>query len=88
MEYHELIGLRIKYLSRQRGISINKLAKMSDVPQSTISDIIHGRTKNPLLSNVHKIALGLGMTCSEFLDYKEFNDYQFDGDNEEETQDK
>ena len=47
MEYYELYIQRIRELCRQRGISINKLASMSNVKQSTLDNIVRGVTKNP-----------------------------------------
>ena len=46
MEYSELYAMRIRQLCKQRGLSINKLADMSNVRQSSIDNIINGRTKN------------------------------------------
>ncbi|MBQ2057839.1 MAG: helix-turn-helix transcriptional regulator, partial [Oscillospiraceae bacterium] len=47
MEYSEIIVRRIRSLCAERGISINKLAAMSDVKQSTLDNIVRGLTQNP-----------------------------------------
>ena len=78
MEYSEIIVRRIRSLCAERGISINKLAAMSDVKQSTLDNIVRGLTQNPRVMTLHKIALAFGMTISEFLDFDELNDYSFD----------
>lgn len=78
MEYSEIIVRRIRSLCAERGISINKLATMSDVKQSTLDNIVRGLTQNPRVMTLHKIALAFGMTLSEFLDFDELNDYSFD----------
>ncbi|MBQ2329839.1 MAG: helix-turn-helix transcriptional regulator [Oscillospiraceae bacterium] len=78
MEYSEIIVRRIRSLCAERGISINKLAAMSDVKQSTLDNIVRGLTQNPRVITLHKIALAFGMTLSEFLDFDELNDYSFD----------
>lgn len=81
MDYSEIYVTRIRDLCRQRGISINKLAVMSDVKQSTLDDIVRGITKNPRVKTLHKLAIAFSMTFSEFLDFDELNDYSFeDGD--------
>ena len=64
--------------------SINKLADMSNVRQSSIDNIINGRTKNPGVVNLHKIALTFNMTLSEFLDFKELNDFSFEDNDTDE----
>ena len=47
MDYSELYVRRIRSLCKERGITINKLATMSDVKQSTLDNIVRGLTKNP-----------------------------------------
>lgn len=78
MEYHELYVRRIRQLCEERGIAINKLATMSDVKQSTLDNIVRGITRNPGVRTMHKLALALNMTLSEFLDFPELNEYSFD----------
>lgn len=78
MTYSELIVMRISTLCKQRGIAYNKLATMCGLNQSTIDNIVRGVTKDPRIQTLHHIAIGLNMTLSEFLDFKELNDYSFD----------
>ena len=82
MIYADLYAKRIRSLCKKRGISINQLAKMSNVRQSSIDNIVNGRTGNPGVVNLHKIATAFNMTLAEFLDFKELNEFSFD-DNEE-----
>lgn len=82
MDYSQLYVNRIKSLCKSRGISINKLAVMSGVKQSTLDNIMRGLTKNPRVMTLHRIATAFNMTLGEFLDFKELNDYCFE-DNEE-----
>lgn len=78
MEYYQIIANRILALCKERGFSINKLARMSNVKQSTIDNIMHGASRNPGIQTLHKIALTFNMTISEFLDYPELNVFSFD----------
>ena len=80
MEYYQIIANRIAALCKERRLSINKLASMSNVKQSTIDNIMHGASKNPGVQTLHKIALTFSMTISEFLDFPELNDFSFDDD--------
>lgn len=75
MLYSEVYAKRIQSLCAQHGITINRLATMSGLKQSTIDNIIHGRSKSPKARTLHKIANTFNMTLSEFIDYPEFNDY-------------
>ena len=83
MDYQELYISRIRSLCKERGISINKLAVMSNVKQSTLDNIVRGLTKNPRIKTLHKIALSLNMTVSEFLDFDALNQYSFDDDDDD-----
>ena len=83
MDYAEVYVKRIKSLCKQRGISINKLATMSDVKQSTLDNIVRGVTKNPKSKTLHKLAIAFNMTLSEFLDFDELNNFSFDDNDED-----
>lgn len=83
MEYSKIYVARIQTLCKQREISINKLATMSDVKQSTLDNIVRGLTKNPRVKTLHKIAIAFNMTLSEFLDYEDLNNFSFDDDEED-----
>lgn len=83
MNYSDIYVNRILKLCKQRGISINKLATISNVKQSTLDNIVRGLTKNPRVKTLHKIAIAFNMTLAEFLDYKELNDYSFEEDDED-----
>lgn len=78
MDYSSLYVNRIRSLCQKRKISINKLSVMSGVKQSTLDNIMRGLTRNPRVKTLHKIAVSFNMTLSEFLDFQELNDYDFD----------
>lgn len=78
MTYAELYAYRIKQLCNQKNISINKLAVLSGLRQSTVDNIIRGTSKNPKVLTLHRIAITFNMTLSEFLDFPELNDYLLD----------
>ena len=82
MEYSEIYVKRIKQLCKKRGFTINKLAKMAGINQSTLDNIVRGLTKDPRASTLHKVALAFNMTLAEFLDFKELNDYSFDDESD------
>lgn len=80
MRYEDILVNRIKRLCHDRGYSINYLAIISNVSQSTLDNIVRGLTKNPSIKTLHRIALAFNMTLAEFLDFPELNDYSFDDD--------
>ncbi len=78
MEYINILVKRIETLCKERGYSINYLAKISDVKQSTLDNIVRGITKNPGVKTLHKLATAFNMTLAEFLDFEELNNFSFD----------
>lgn len=82
MEYSELYAKRIKELCDKKGITINKLAALAGLKQSTLDSIIHGASKNPKVKTLHKISNALCMTLSEFLDFPELNQYSIEDEKE------
>ncbi len=82
MTYFKLYALRIQQLCKTHNITINKLATSAGLKQSTIDNIIRGKSKNPKVRTLHKIASTFGMTLSEFLDFPELNNYSIDDEEE------
>lgn len=78
MTYSDVIIMRLSGLCKERGITVNKLATLSGITQSTVENLMSGKTKNPKLKTLHKIATGLGMTVSALLDFPEMNETIFD----------
>ena len=78
MTYSDVIVKRLNDLCKEREITINKLSTLSGITQSTVENIISGKTKNPKLKTLHKIAVGLDMTVSELLDFPEMNETIFE----------
>ena len=68
--------MRIKELCEKRGITINRLATLSGLKQSSIDNIIHGASKNPKVRTLHKISNTFNMTLAEFMDFPELNEYE------------
>jgi transcriptional regulator with XRE-family HTH domain len=77
MTYSKVIAKRILSLCEERGITINKLATLSGMKQSTLDNVIKGNTKSPGLRTLHRISQGFGITISELLDFAEINETMF-----------
>lgn len=83
MTYSELYAFRIRQLCKTHKITINKLATLAGLKQSTIDNIIRGTSKNPKVRTLHKIASVFGMTLSELLDFPELNNYSIDDEEDD-----
>ena len=58
---------RILELCHARGITINKLATICGITQSTLNNITSGRNKSVTISTIKKICDGLNITIQDFL---------------------
>ena len=67
MNIGEAVRERILELCRERDISINRLSSMSGVTQSTVNNIVSGRTRSTTISTIKKLCAGLGITIEEFF---------------------
>ncbi len=61
------IALRILELCNERNISINKLADLSDLTQSTLNNIMNNNDPNPRYKTLERICAGLGITLADFF---------------------
>ncbi len=78
MTYSDAVIRRLTVLCAERDITVNKLATLSGITQSTVDNLMKGKTRNPKLKTLHKLAIGLDMTVSELLDFPEMNETIFD----------
>lgn len=78
MTYSDAIIKRLTELCTKQNITVNKLATLSGITQSTVDNLMKGKTKNPKLKTLHKLAIGLNMTVSELLDFPEMNETIFE----------
>ncbi len=72
----EALRKRILQLADENNITINKLATISGVTQSTLNNITGGRNNSATVSTVKKICDGLDITVREFFDSPLFDDLE------------
>ena len=63
----EAMSRKLLKICEERDISINKLATICLLTQSTVQNIIECNSVNPKLLTVVRICDGLGMTLEEFF---------------------
>lgn len=73
MNDHELIINRLYKLLNDRNISINRLATLSGVRQSTITSLINRPTGVPKADTLRLLCEGLGISVKEFFDFPPYN---------------
>lgn len=67
---------RILDLCAQRGITVNRLATLSGVTQSTLNNIVSGRNRSTTVSTVKKLCDGLDITLVDFFSDPIFQDLE------------
>ena len=61
------VSARILELCKQKGITVNPLSTRSAVRQSTVNDIVSGKTKNAGIVTIKKLCDGLDISLSDFF---------------------
>lgn len=74
MQIYEATVQRIRELCRRDRLTLYALAYKSGVPSSTLKCILNGRSKNPGIVNIKRIAEGFNMTIREFYDSDLFDE--------------
>lgn len=80
MTYAKAVAFRMNQICKEQNITLNRLATISGLTQSTLDNISKGHTKNPSLRTIHRLAVGLNMTVAEFLDFDLMNETIFENE--------
>ena len=72
----EAVRLRILELCRQNLMTVNGLSLLCGITQSTLSNIVQGKNKNPQINTIKKICDGLEITVQEFFDSPLFDNLE------------
>jgi transcriptional regulator with XRE-family HTH domain len=69
----EAVRKRILELCDERGITLNKLATICGITQSTLNNIINGRNNSVTIATIKKICDGLNISVIEFFSSDAFD---------------
>ena len=76
MNISQATAKRISELCKSRRITVNKLANISGVTQSTVNDIVNNKAKNIGVVTIKKLCDGLEITITEFFDTDYFRELE------------
>ena len=68
MNVGQAVRERIAELCEEKHITINKLANISGITQSTLNNIMSGRNNSTTISTIQKICDGLEIPVTDFFD--------------------
>lgn len=67
MKVNKAVSIKLINICKERNISINKLATLSCLTQSTVENLVNCNSKNPKLLIIVRICDGLDITLKEFF---------------------
>jgi len=70
------VKLRILDLCETHNITVNKLATISGITQSTLNNIVSGRNDSTTISTIKKLCDGLEITIQDFFDSNLFDNLE------------
>ena len=73
MKLSKAVSKKILKICRERNITVNKLASICYLTQSTVQSLADGKSQNPKLLTIFRICEGLGIQLKDF-----FSDELFD----------
>ncbi len=76
MNIGQAVRERIAELCRQRSITLNKLANISGITQSTLNNIMSGRNNSTTISTIQKICDGIEITIIDFFNNPLFEEIE------------
>lgn len=68
MNISQAVIHRIEELCRERNLTVNALSNVAGVTQSTVNDIMSGKTYNAGIGTIKKLCDGLGISVRQFFD--------------------
>lgn len=78
MTFSQILAKRILQLADERHWSINQVAILAKLPQSTVNNIVSNIYGNPTLITVASIAKAFDMSLANFLDMPEISNLTLD----------
>jgi transcriptional regulator with XRE-family HTH domain len=76
MDTYTTVKNRILQLLGEKKMSIHKLAMESAVAQSSVKNILYGKSQNPGIVTLKMLCDGFGITLVDFFDTEEFRNLE------------
>ncbi len=76
MDIGSAVRKRILELCAEHKVTVNKIATMSGITQSTLNNIVSGRNNSTTISTIKKICDGLDITIHQFFDSPLFDNLE------------
>lgn len=72
----ELIAERLMTIINERNLTINRVATLAGMQQSSVNAMFRGASASPKLNTIRRICEGLDISVTEFLDFPPYNEVE------------
>ncbi|EAC7181173.1 XRE family transcriptional regulator [Listeria monocytogenes] len=72
----DLISEKLLILLEEKNLTINRLATLAGLKQSTLNSIFNGASKRPTITTVRKLCQALEISVHEFFDFPPYNEVE------------
>lgn len=69
----KLISNRLYKFIEDKNLTINRLATLSGINQSSVNNLFDGSTKSPKIATVKALCDGLNISVRDFFDFPPYN---------------
>ncbi len=76
MKLSKAISAKILAICNEKNISVNKLASICCLTQSTVQNLVVGQSKNPKMLTIIRICEGLDIPLKDFFDDELFQNIE------------
>lgn len=76
MNISDAVANRILELCSEYNLTVNKIATLSGVTQSTVNDIVNHKAKNIGIVTIKKLCDGFGITITDFFETERFRNLE------------
>ncbi len=76
MKLSSAISQKVMKICDEKNVSVNKLASICCLTQSTVQSLIDGQSKNPKLLTIIRICEGLDIQLKDFFDDEIFRNIE------------
>lgn len=72
----QLISEHLMGILNEKNLTINRVANLAGIQQSTLNSIFTGQSKRPTVSTIRKVCSALGISVHDFFDFPPYNEVE------------
>ena len=72
----DYVSSHLLQLLKERNLTINRIATLAGLRQSTVNAMFDGSSKRPTISTIRKVCSALGISVHDFFDFPPYNEVE------------